>query len=287
MLIRDGIRSNKKMLRAGAEASWLWLCAIDYSRDQLLDGFVPAEALHTLGVFKSSPVKLAGRLCDVGLFDSVEGGFRVHDFLEFNDSADAVREKRARDAARKAARNVDGIELDSTRIPGGKKDARAGARERVGVGTGSGLGNGSGSGSPEPKEQDPPSRPIDPLGPSVWDLWHEVSEAHGYPQTAVAHGYNIRENVAKVRGLVRDDTELRAALDAWWSSRTPRADQRSLGHFAGHLPSVLQHIRSGQRGPWGETVPSMGARGSRTAGNAAAAAQVIAALQAQADREAS
>lgn len=130
MLLKDGVRTHPKVLKAGAEAAWLWVAAIDYSRSNLLDGFVPHAALMTLGVFRTPPAKLALVLVspDVGLFEQAEGGYRVHDFLAFNDSAAEVKAKRDRDSARKRG----GVLVDSSGNPDGKKDARAIARERVG-----------------------------------------------------------------------------------------------------------------------------------------------------------
>lgn len=246
MILVDGIRAGRKQLAAGAEASWLWVCAIDYSRSQLLDGFLPVDALITLGRFKAKPSALAERLCEVGLFERAEGGYQIHDFLDHNHSAEVVREKRSRDAKRK--RDAAGLRLDSTRNPNGEKDAHAGARERVGFG--------KGVGGPvtalEEHDSSPRETPTaDPLGPSVWDIWRETGEAHGYPQTLTPRGGNLHANVATIRGLVHDDNELRAALAAWWPSPAVRPDSRSLGHFAGHLPSVLKHVRAGGAGPWG------------------------------------
>jgi len=265
MILKDGIRSHPKLLKVTPEACWLWVTAIDYSRAHLLDGFVPAESLDVLGRFRA-PQRLAHALVSVGLFDQVDGGYRIHDFLAHNDSADAVRDKRARDLERKRARIPRGIQMDSEQIPDGKKDARAIARERVGVCIG------IGSGSTAFKEPQPSPR-VDPLSPSVWDLWRETGEAHGYPQTATPRGTNLQQNVATIRGLVRDDAELHAALVAWWPSPTPRADQRTLGHFAGHLPGVLRHIRSGATGAWGSATAKPTADDEGAARLAAWAAQ--------------
>lgn len=245
MILKDGIRSNRKLIKAGPDACWLWVVAIDYSRCELLDGFVPEDVVPLLARFKDV-AKLTERLIDAGLFERVDGGYQIHDFHDFNDSADTVRAKRARDLERKrnpqtfrveSERNSAGTHAESNGIPNGEKDARARSRERVGVGS-------SGSALVRPG-------PFDPLSPSPWDIWRETGEAHGYPQLAQPRGGNLQQNLATIRGLVRDDDELRAALVSWWRSSTPRPDQRTLGHFASNLPAVLKHIRDGARGPWG------------------------------------
>lgn len=253
MILKDGIRSNRKLIKAGPEACWLWVVAIDYSRCELLDGFVPEDVVPLLAKFKDA-AKLAERLVDAGLFERVDGGYQIHDFHDFNDSADTVRAKRARDLERKrnpqgfrseSARNNNRTDVESYWNPDGEKDARARSRERVGVGSSRSALKGHGS-----------STSYDPLSPSLWDIWRETGEAHGYPQPVEPRGGNLHTNVATIRGLVRDDTELRAALAAWWPSSIPKADQRTLGHFAGNLPSVLKHVRSGATGPWGADSPT-------------------------------
>lgn len=77
VLLDDQIASHPKVLRAGAEAAWLWAVSIAYCSRQLTDGHVPADALSTLGKFKTPPVKLAARLVDAELFEVDGDGFRV------------------------------------------------------------------------------------------------------------------------------------------------------------------------------------------------------------------
>lgn len=143
MLLRDGVRCHPKVLRARAEAAWFWACCIDYSRQQLTDGFVPEEALQTLCVTKSRVSALVSSLIHVGLLHREPGGVRVHDYLDHNDSAQNVRNAKRKDAERKraSARNPDGIQTES-------EQSLARAR---GVGVGNGLdlsGKGSGEGAP-------------------------------------------------------------------------------------------------------------------------------------------
>lgn len=77
MLLKDGIRSHRKILKAGGEAAWLWAAAIDYSRNQRTDGFIPMEALPTLGNFREKVTTLAERAVAAGLLEPFDGGFYV------------------------------------------------------------------------------------------------------------------------------------------------------------------------------------------------------------------
>ncbi len=87
--LEDSIVEHRKHLRAGPAACWLWVCGIAYCQRQLSDGFIPDEAVTFLGVAKGLN-RLTARLVDVGLFDRVEGGFMVHDYLDHNLSREAV-----------------------------------------------------------------------------------------------------------------------------------------------------------------------------------------------------
>jgi hypothetical protein len=101
--IDDQSPRNNKMLKAGPAACWLWVCAIAHAQSQLTDGFVSFEALPMIGV--SGAVKrLAETLVGVGLFDQVEGGYRVHDYHDHNDTrASALERQRLLKEARSSA----------------------------------------------------------------------------------------------------------------------------------------------------------------------------------------
>ena len=103
VLLDDQIAAHPKVLKAGAEAAWMWACAIAYCNRQLTDGLVPAEALPTMGTFKTAPAKLAARLVDVGLFERDGDGYRVHDYLAHNPDKGTVQARRAASSARQAA----------------------------------------------------------------------------------------------------------------------------------------------------------------------------------------
>src|SRR3990167_8457002 len=93
--VESSVARNRKFVKAGPAPSWLWLCGLAYCQEGLTDGFIPSEALNYLGVKNARP--LAGHLVSAGLWDVVDGGWQVHDYLEHNRSAsdvDAIRVKR-------------------------------------------------------------------------------------------------------------------------------------------------------------------------------------------------
>ncbi len=98
--IDDGAPASPKLLKAGPVASWFWVCGLCYCGRHLTDGFIPEEALPTLGSVRYAKVE-AAVLVKVGLWERVAGGYQVHDFLDFNESRaetlarrDTMREQR-------------------------------------------------------------------------------------------------------------------------------------------------------------------------------------------------
>lgn len=98
----DGYRENPKIEllvdRAGLEGIGLHVSLMLYAARNLTDGYVPRIAAAR-AVVGSSPATLAA-LLELGLLHEVEGGYAIHDYLDFNPSASQVR---ATTAARSAA----------------------------------------------------------------------------------------------------------------------------------------------------------------------------------------
>lgn len=93
--IDDQIAHHPKFMAAGPVAAWLWVCGNGYCNKYLTDGFIPEAALPTLGAVTNAG-KWADKLVEAGLWKREAGGYRVHDFHDYNPSAKDVREKRAK-----------------------------------------------------------------------------------------------------------------------------------------------------------------------------------------------
>lgn len=92
--IDDRANEHRKQLAAGAEACWLWTCALMYAnRQDARDGFVPAAMLPLLYPMKR-PTSLAERLVAVGLWSEAPGGYVIHQFAEWNRSKEKVQTDR-------------------------------------------------------------------------------------------------------------------------------------------------------------------------------------------------
>lgn len=93
--IDDAFHCHPKILAAGNAATGLFVRLGSYCSQQLTDGFVPYVIVKSYG--KPSEIKT---LVGMELIEEVGGGYVIPDFLEFNPSAEKVREERAKTAER-------------------------------------------------------------------------------------------------------------------------------------------------------------------------------------------
>lgn len=89
--VESSVPRHRKFLKAGPAPSWLWLCGLAYCQEGQTDGFIPFEALPMLGVPKSAH-RLAASLVAAGLWETAEGGWRIHAYLEHNRSSEEIEE---------------------------------------------------------------------------------------------------------------------------------------------------------------------------------------------------
>jgi hypothetical protein len=66
-------------------AMWLWMRGMCYSSRHLTDGFIPAGLADS-----DEDERLAGLLCEAGLWHKNPAGWEIHDFLEWNRSKEQV-----------------------------------------------------------------------------------------------------------------------------------------------------------------------------------------------------
>jgi hypothetical protein len=100
--LHDQANANAKLL-ALSDAAWrMWGCGLIYCQCNLTDGFIPEHAIHTFGVRARNKEAVAEELCRVlvpgkaSCWHKVDGGYQVHDYLDWNDSRDDVLEGRQR-----------------------------------------------------------------------------------------------------------------------------------------------------------------------------------------------
>jgi len=99
--LADDFADHPKLAEAGPLAGWLWVCGLAYANKHLTDGYLPTAAVRRLADVED-PFRLAARLVASGLWEPADGGYRIHDFGEYQPSAESVRAERERNAKRAA-----------------------------------------------------------------------------------------------------------------------------------------------------------------------------------------
>jgi len=148
--VDDGLHDHPKvdaMLEAderqGAAALGLWVMALSYSADQLTDGEITRRAVQRL--LPAHGISLAALLVEHGLWDQIEGGWRISGFLDCNPAGAEIRARRRADAERKAAARARHV----------SERTSAGTSKRTSAGTPKRTSERNPNGHP-----DTPSRPV-------------------------------------------------------------------------------------------------------------------------------
>lgn len=98
----DQFPAHPKVMRAGPEAAWLYVCGGCYCAEYLTDGIIPAEVVPNLSTLRGHR-RLAGTLVDIGLWRvTVDGDYEMHDYLDYNPTREKVLGDRERSRERRA-----------------------------------------------------------------------------------------------------------------------------------------------------------------------------------------
>lgn len=90
---------HRKIIDLPKDAKLLHVAAIAHASGNLTDGKLTAGDLRVITALVQVNAKHAQTLIQAGLWDAIEGGYQIHDYLEYQQSADKVR------AEREAAKN--------------------------------------------------------------------------------------------------------------------------------------------------------------------------------------
>lgn len=96
----DHTPEHPKLIKVGPVAAWLWICGLAWCSRHLTDGELPHEALSLFGI--PNVRAEARRLVVVGLWQTTKKGYRIHDYLKYQPSAEQVTKRRADTAQRVA-----------------------------------------------------------------------------------------------------------------------------------------------------------------------------------------
>ena len=99
--IDDKFLDNQKVRMAGKEPTYLYISGLIYSSSQITEGFISDDVLGLVAYkgFIKNEKSHAKKLVECGLWDRVEGGYQIHDYLEYNPTKEEIEQARAKKAA--------------------------------------------------------------------------------------------------------------------------------------------------------------------------------------------
>lgn len=221
------------IIAAGEDAELLFVRMLAYaSRHPSWEGVIPAAIVeHRLGIRTrecgngcgngcgTDALSRVGKLCEQGLVERVDDGYRIVSWLKWNRSADEVERRRAADRKRKQASD----------------------KRKHTTGSGNGCGNKSGNGSGLTAVSNPPDTDTDTDRETNVSLIGPVGETRAVDNSE-AKAPSSRQ---------RKGTRL---PDGWTPTRTPGNQKAEQGHDQAWLDRELERFRdywsavSGQRG---------------------------------------
>jgi hypothetical protein len=100
--IDDKLANHPKIQQAGAIlgengraiALGFFTAALSRANEYLTDGFLSTAVIDGLVSHVSKPRQIADVLTKVRLFDRKSGGYAIHDFWDWNPTAESVRKRR-------------------------------------------------------------------------------------------------------------------------------------------------------------------------------------------------
>jgi hypothetical protein len=104
----DALIDHRKVFEAGerlgkngpAIVLGVYVVGLMWTNRHLSDGFLPRATVRGF-MHVEKPLDVARALVEARLWEAVDGGYRVHDFHDFNLHAADVQDKRKRDRERK------------------------------------------------------------------------------------------------------------------------------------------------------------------------------------------
>lgn len=103
--LHDGYYDNPKVAAVGMVAEALWIRSIAYANRNETDGYLSRRSTASLTVDRPRGVTTAAlidALLSAGLWEAVDGGYRIHDFHHYQPSKSENDQRRANTKAKVA-----------------------------------------------------------------------------------------------------------------------------------------------------------------------------------------
>jgi hypothetical protein len=260
----DRFPSNRKVRLLSDGAFRLYVSAICWSAENLTDGVIKTAELRLVADVRATRTR-AKELVEAGLFEDLNGaGWKIHDYHEYNPTAEQVRADRAQRTARqqrwRAKKQGDGpdpgppdnkTDVDAS-TDASRNTSRNGVRDAapsrpVPTRTPSMAdagGEGAGSEAPEPRPDGRPA-PIDDDGFALTDAMRRWALSTFGPALNV--DYETEQFLSHHRG---EGTRRKSWPDEWqkWMRRSAkwaaeREQRPTQGAFLVPLPGGQPHTR--------------------------------------------
>lgn len=115
----DQFFTNAKVVDLSKDAKLLYLAAVTFASRELTDGRVSPGALRIIAAMVDADRAEADTLVAAGLWECDGADYIIHDYLDYNPSADEVKAKREQDRERKRVGSRREVAEDSARTPDG------------------------------------------------------------------------------------------------------------------------------------------------------------------------
>lgn len=229
--VDDAAAFHRKTLAAGNEAFGAWVRMGAHASGQYTNGFVDASAALLI----AGRQKHLDRLVEVGFLERTEGGYQIHDYLDYNPRSEDVRARQdAISEARRAAGRVGGRHSgEARRKQVASKQPEADAKQNEANGKQTAKQTGSKTEAPShpiPEETSTTSLRAhdgDLPGPEKftdpWTVAQFLRERSGGRISLTLLGSNDRDLLAALRQLAAQDWGF-ADLAAWAAASRVGAD---------------------------------------------------------------
>lgn len=92
--IDDNLHASAKFAEVSLGATGLWTLCLSWTTQQLKDGRIPTAIVRRFAGADADA--LAAELVSAGLWEVQDGGWAVHDYLDYNPSAEEIHSRRER-----------------------------------------------------------------------------------------------------------------------------------------------------------------------------------------------
>lgn len=241
MKLDDGFGEHPKIAQLSDSALALWVTGLAYCNRNLTDGFIPRMVgLGQLRYCEGNALPFIKELEEAGLWAAVDGGWQVHDYLEFQPSRDEVRAERLELSEKRAAAGRKGAMKRWGESPG--QDSKNGKRDSKPVATGRQTGWQTDDPVPVPVPV-PVTEPLPTVGVrNLTELKNTLVDLFGEPPPQNWSVYNRVAAWIRDQGGTPEDVRWRAAriaeewgkkaatvtsLEKYWNRYTAQVGQIS------------------------------------------------------------